>query len=223
MRIRLPIALRMLINTFLPIPLSLKGRRVNVGDRVFEADVRGWVDETFNKVEWYLQLEPLAIALLEEVRRVSSPEQDVLDICCNVGRHLNHLHERGYRSLVGFDIMEPAIRQATTVFPALKHARIELARADVFLRNLGDDSVDLAYTNTATVELIHPSLRIHRELFRIIRPGGGVVFLLNETGHTYPRYWRYLFRRVGFVEERYEKLLTSKGDSVSLITWRRPE
>lgn len=125
MRFQSPIALRMFINTFLPIPLSLKGRRVNVGDRVFEADVRRWVDETYNKVEWYLQLEPLAIALLEEVRRVSLPEQDVLGS--------------------------------------------------------------------------------------------------NETGHTSPRYWRFLFRRVGFVEERYEKLLTSKGDSVSLITWRRPE
>lgn len=96
-----------------------------MGDRVFETDVRRWVDETFNKVEWYLQLEPLAIALLEEVRRVSSPEQDVLD--------------------------------------------------------------------------------------------------MNETGRTYQRYGRFLFRRVGFVEERYEKLLKRKGDSVSLITWRRPE
>lgn len=222
MRNRLPVSFQMLLNTFLPIPLSLKGRRINIGRQVFEADARPWVDERVNRVEWYLQLDSLAAALLEEVRRVSSPEQDVLDICCNVGRHLNHLHEHGYQSLTGFDIMEPAIRQSTTAFPGLKQARLELARADVFLPTLGNDSVDWAYTHTATVELIHPWLRIHRELFRIVRPGGGVVFLLNETGHTYPRYWRFLFRRAGFVEERYQKLLTSKGHEVSLITWRRP-
>lgn len=223
MRIRLPIALRMFIHTFLPLPLSLKGRRINIGRQVFEADARPWVDEAVNKVEWYRKFDSLAVALLEEVRRVSSPEQEVLDICCNVGRHLNHLHEHGYKSLVGFDIMEPAIRQSTTAFPGLESASLVLARADEFLPELGNDSVDWAYTHTATVELIHPWLRIHRELFRIIRPGGGVVFLLNESGHNYPRHWRFLFRRAGFVEERYEKLLTSKGHYVSLITWRRPE
>lgn len=223
MRSRLPIALQMLINTFLPVPLSLKGRRVNVGRKVFEADARPWVDQAVNKVEWYLKLDSLAIALLEEVRRVSSPEQDVLDICCNVGRHLNYLHEHGYASLVGFDIMEPAIRQSTTTFPGLNRATLVPARADEYLPALSDGSVDCAYTHTATVELIHPWLRIHRELFRIIRPGGYVVFLLNETGHTYPRHWRFLFRRAGFVEERYEKLLSSKGYPVALITWRRPK
>lgn len=64
MRFQSPIALRMLINTFLPIPLSLKGRRVNVGDRVFEADVRRWVDETINKDEWYGRLDSPAVRLL---------------------------------------------------------------------------------------------------------------------------------------------------------------
>ena len=223
MRNRLPITFQKLINTYIPFPLSFKGRRLNVGRQVFGADARPWVDQAVNKVEWYLELNSLAVALLEEVQRVSSPDQDVLDICCNVGRHLNYLHEHGYKSLVGFDIMEPAIQQSTTAFPGLKNARLELARADEFLSRLGDNSVDWAYTHTATVELIHPWLRIHRELFRIIRPGGGAVFLLNENGHTYPRYWRFLFRRAGFVEERYEKLLTSKGHYVSLITWRRPE
>ncbi len=218
----LGLRMRMWINTHVPIPVTLRGRRVNIGSRVFEADAQPWMNEAVNKVEWYTEIDALAVELLAEVRRVSSPDQDVLDICCNVGRHLNHLSEHGYQSLTGFDIMRPAIDQAKTVFPALAGARLHLARADEFLSCLPTGSIDWAYTHTATVELIHPWFRIHSELFRAIRPGGGVVFLLNETGHSYPRHWRFLFRQSGFIEERYRQLTTSKGYQVALITWRRP-
>ncbi len=215
--------LRSMKNTFVPVPVTLKGRRVNVGATVFEADARPWIDESVNKVEWYSRLDDLATELLREVQRVAAPDDDILDICCNVGRHLNELSLSGYKSLMGFDIMRPAIEQSKIVFPSLAESRIEHARADEFLSGLPSGSIDWAYSHTATVELIHPWFRIHRELFRIIRPGGGLVFLLNETGHNYPREWRWLFRRAGFFEERYRTLSTRKGHELALITWRRPD
>lgn len=185
------------------------------------ADAAMWSSEVFGGLDQYTELDVPAMKLLAEVESRASTESRILDICCNVGRHLAYLHRRGFRNSVGFDIMPSAVAAAPSVFPEIPIGSIQLARADKYLKSLPSNSVDIAYTHTATVELIHPCFALSSALYRILKPGGFCIFLLNENGHTYPRLWRLQFRRAGFQELASEAVTTRKGYLVTLITWQK--
>lgn len=173
---RLGLWMRMLKNTFIPIPVIVKPGALYFGAKVFEADTNMWSEEGRYSTSNYEALDEKAEVLLEELMRVSSPEHQVLDMCCNIGRHLDFLRRSGYRNLSGFDVMRQAVENYRSVFPSLGDVPISLDRADHYLRQQETGSLDWIFTRGATVELIHPSLKLHKELFRIVRPGGAWFF-----------------------------------------------
>lgn len=183
-------------NTYFPIAVARVGRRILVGKRIVEAEAEPWRDAINHDWTLYRNIDPPAQILLDELVRVASQDDRILDICCNVGRHLNFLANNGFERLTGFDVMKSAIEQAPIEFPALRQVHLVSASAPEFFDTCPDDAFDWAYTHSATLELMHPSFQVEREVFRVVTKGA--VLLLNPTGHKYPRRYDVRFRQAGF-------------------------
>jgi SAM-dependent methyltransferase len=107
----------------------------------------------------------------------SAGRERALDFGCGVGRCTLALSEH-YASVVGVDIAPSMIAQARQLArdaPGIEY--IVNARRD--LRCLGDELFDLAYSNIV-LQHIEPtySTGYLRELVRVTRPGGALVFQL---------------------------------------------
>lgn len=164
---------------------------------VNEGDASIWVDENYYKSDFYLKIDKRAKIFIEYVTRITSKNDSILDICCNQGRFLYHLKSHGYSHLYGFDIMGPAIERLknnSNYDEKIIHA--ECCMAQDYLRRQKSNSFDWAITYTATIELIHPEFDIFYNLSRILRKG--MILAINENGHTYPRFYRYLIKKNGF-------------------------
>ena len=138
-------------------------------------------------------------ALCDAVERyAASNSAPVLDLGCNVGRHLDVLRRRGFTDLTGVDAMAAALERMSTEFP--ETAKVAKLRHDLFQRFLRlqpDRSFDVLYSHGATIELVHPSFDIVKHMCRVTR--NHVVLILNETYlQLYPRFWTYEFARNGF-------------------------
>ena len=151
--------------------------------------------------------------LLNELESTFSKSDKILDICCNAGRHINYLTKQGYKDIHGFDIMKPALEAMPKFFPLINTSTIQHGNAIDIIPSYLDSSFDWAYTHSATIELIPPSFRIHRELSRIVKKG--MILLLNENGHYYPRFYSYLFEHSSF--RLYKRL--EIGGALSICTW----
>jgi hypothetical protein len=138
-------------------------------------------------------------ALCEAVERyATAKDAPILDLGCNVGRHLDVLRRRGFTDLTGVDAMGAALERMATQFP--ETAKLATRHHDLFqrfLRQQGDRTFDLLYSHGATIELVHPSFDIVKHMCRVTRTH--VVLILNETyPQLYPRFWTYEFARNGF-------------------------
>ena len=161
-------------------------------------------------------------ALLAEVMALA-PCRDapILDMGCNVGRHLNFLFEQGYRNLRGVDFSSAAINDMSRRYPDM-HAvsRITVASFQDFLAS-SPEPVDLIYTRGATFELVHPSFPLIKHVCQVARHY--VVMVIRETGHMYPRFWAYEFARQGFelAHSRRPASSLTPQHRVSLLTFQR--
>src|SRR5205085_707983 len=126
------------------------------------------------------------------------PERNaaILDMGCNVGRHLDYLYRQGYRNLRGVDWSSAAIRDMAQRYPEM-HATSKIANAsfEEFL-SADPEPVDLVYTRGATFELVHPGFPLAQRICRIAKRY--VVLVISEAAHAYPRFWEYEFAREGF-------------------------
>lgn len=134
--------------------------------------------------------------LLNTIEKVARREDSILDVCCNQGRYLRALHARGYRDLHGFDIMAPAVDYFLENYKQ-QMPEIDIVCCDAksfFKKNLRQE-YDFAITYSATLELLEPSAKVIQRLSERVRKGA--VFILNENGHSYPRFWSAAFSKQG--------------------------
>ena len=69
-----------------------------------------WKDQSYFKIEFYEEVTSIYIRkFINYILSATTKKDHILDICCNQGRFLKALHQRGYRSLSGVDIMGDAI------------------------------------------------------------------------------------------------------------------
>jgi SAM-dependent methyltransferase len=167
-------------------------------------------------------IDPASQAQMDEIVALV-PERNaaILDMGCNVGRHLDYLYRQGYRGLRGVDWSNAALRDMARRYPEMHaHSRLVNASFEDFLSGR-PDPVDLVYTRGATFELVHPRFPLIREVCRIARRY--VVLVISEAGHAYPRFWEYEFAREGFelVHLRRPASEHAPEHKVSLMTFRR--
>ena len=210
---------RKLLNTFAPnTPFVLKfskisGLRISFGSKAARERAKIWTSDSHYKPDMYSRLDTDALLLLNEVESATHKSDKILDICCNTGRHINYLTQRCYSNVHGFDIMKPAIEGMPKIFPAIDTSKVLLGNAIDVIPAYADSSFDWAYTHTATIELIHPSFNIYGHLKRILTKG--FIFLINENGHSYPRFYTYLAEKSGF--RLYKRI--ELGHGISVTTW----
>jgi len=138
-------------------------------------------------------------ALCEAVERYATAKDTrILDLGCNVGRHLDLMRRRGFTDLTGVDAMGAALQRMKVEFPeTARAAHLQHDLFQRFLRNQPDAAFDVLYSHGATVDLVHPSFDIVKQMCRVT--SGHVILILNEIFvQPYPRLWTYEFGRNGF-------------------------
>jgi SAM-dependent methyltransferase len=167
-------------------------------------------------------IDPASQVQMDEIMALA-PERNaaILDLGCNVGRHLAYLHGQGYRNLHGVDWSESALRDMAARYPDM-HANAMLTRAS-FEHFLGGarEPVDLVYTRGATFELVHPAFPLIHHVCRIAKRHA--VLVITEAGHAYPRFWEYEFAREGFELTHLRRPASAAAPEhrVSLMTFSR--
>ena len=113
-------------------------------------------------------------------RYFTEPDASVLDIGCGVGRVSSLLHERGF-DVTGIDVSEPLVEKARSLFP-----EIDFRVADV--KDLSFDSATFDYVvfSFYGLDYVLPKanrVKALREMYRVLKPGGIVVFSSHNSWH----------------------------------------
>ena len=128
---------------------------------------------------------------------IHSKDYSIIDFGCNCGRHLALLWQIGYRNLFGVDAMKEGISEFSRIYPDV-YAGSEIYHDtfEHFLSRSARRSFDVIFSWSATIELVHPSFNIVKEICRVARYQ--VILVLNEGNQGYTRFWIYEFNKNGF-------------------------
>ncbi len=200
-------------NTFVRVRLPWQG---TLGARYWETQAEG-DPHGFDK---FVDLQESSHVLIDEVmRHASGPQAPILDMGCNVGRHLDVLRKRGFTNLHGVDVQRAALERMREIFPGMyKASHIEQATFRDYLPKIPAGFFEVVFTHGATVELVPPSFPICRHMARTAAKA--VIMVIHESGHAYPRLWEREFLREKFL---LTKLLrpVHPGSGASLLVFQR--
>ena len=178
-----------------------------------------WRDpDKVNRPEEYLNQEARSRFLLEFLAPYlgsGGRDPSILEIGCNVGRNLAHLHGAGYRRLTGIEINGEALVVLRATYPEMA-ASASLINASVedAISKLPSGSMDIVFT-MAVLEHIHPDSEwIFDEIVRVA--GSTVVTVEDEQGvsrHHTPRDYRAVFAARGLRQVAHRSLGTDSGFS----------
>jgi SAM-dependent methyltransferase len=142
----------------------------------------------------YLKLNSQARILINQIKKYSSKNGKILDLGCNIGRHLSELKKLGYSNLYGVDIGKIPISKSKKFFLNLKKVKNVCSSFEEYLFKTPNNFFNLIYTHGATIELVKPTFSLISQLCRVLDNDGYLVFIIDENGHSYPRFWRYEFK-----------------------------
>ncbi|WP_044530937.1 class I SAM-dependent methyltransferase [Herbaspirillum sp. B65] len=167
---------------------------------------------------WTLHVLERAMLDLERLipqRRSSYPV--VADVGCGWGRSLKKLQTRfAPQRLIGMDI-DPAMIEAARAEADAEGLRAEFIQCSSSQMRLEDSSVDLLFCHQTFHHLVDQEEAI-REFYRVLKPGG--ILLFAESTKRYIHSWiiRLLFRHPMEVQktaEQYLALVRSAGFQVA--------
>ena len=179
--------------------------------------------EKYSTDNFFTELDPASKVLCGEVKSLLEDKtSSILDLGCNVGRHLNNLYESGWYNLNGVDFSSSAIKAMGTRYPEM-HQKIKTT-ATSFQKFLPEcnEMFDLVYTRGATFELVPPKFSLIKNVCKVAKKY--VVLVIGEVDHSYPRHWEYEFAREGFELVHLKRPVDEKSDSqqsLSLMTFKR--
>ena len=163
----------------------------------------------------FTEMDTNALLLKKEICNYASDNDKILDVCCSVGRMLSSLNHDGYSNLYGFDINKVAIDESKKVFVNLKDAQLTAQSAEEYLPTIANNEFDIAFSLTASLELIPASFPLVREISRITKKY--FICLLNENDHAYPRFWRHEFKKNNFIILKFYKV----GKSLTMFVLKK--
>ncbi|MGZ5818227.1 MAG: class I SAM-dependent methyltransferase [Burkholderiaceae bacterium] len=175
--------------------------------------------------KWFLQTETWVYEVLEvaisDLDRLIPERQPsypvVADVGCGWGRSLKKLNERfAPQRLIGMDI-DPKMLEASAKEVARSGVKAEFINCSSSRLTLEDNSVDMLFCHQTFHHLIYQERAI-QEFFRVLKPGG--VLLFAESTKRYIHSWiiRLLFRHPMKVQKtapEYLQLVRSAGFHVS--------
>ena len=155
--------------------------------------------------DWFLQtrtwdVHVLEVALRDLARIDPAPRASypvVVDVGCGWGGSLRKLLERFKpERLVGFDIAPKMVEAAAQEAAALRTASgqpVEVVKADSSALPLADASVDLLFCHQTFHHLVDQDRAI-AEFFRVLKPGGKLLFAESTKRYIHSWIIRLLFR-----------------------------
>ncbi len=161
----------------------------------------------------FIEINNLAKIFLKILTKYCKKHDEILDICCNTGRILNQLKLKKYVNLNGFDINDLAIKKSKKIFKNLKNVNMKSSSAELFLERAKKNSYDVTYTLGASLELLPPTYNVIKNIHRITKKY--FICLIDVDGHSYPRFWDYEFKKVGF--ETIERINLKKYSRVLFV------
>ena len=175
--------------------------------------------------KWFLQTETWSVHVLEramqDLERLIPNRQPsypvVADVGCGWGRSLKKLHDRfAPQRLIGMDI-DPEMLAASAREMAACGLQAEFIQCSSSRITLPDNSVDLLFCHQTFHHLIDQENAI-REFYRVLKPGG--ILLFAESTKRYIHSWiiRLLFRHPMDVQKtapEYLALIRSAGFDVA--------
>jgi SAM-dependent methyltransferase len=154
----------------------------------------------------------------------------VLEVGCSAGRHLAHLHDRGFERLTGVDLNDEAFDVMAAVYPALAAAGTFHSDAlEDVLPGLPDDAFDAAFS-VETLQHVHPEAEgVFAELVRVTADlvvtveaedgrADGDVNYVDDDLPLYYRDWSAVFEDLGLVEVE-----THEGGRDTVRAFRPPD
>ena len=160
-----------------------------------------WVEGGYGKLKdpgHFQEINDKIVSIMKIVAlNVGGYNARILDLGCNTGRHLHILAEMGFKNLTGVDAMKEALDESSRVFVSTSGKRtLKHDLFQSFLLKQKSNSFDTIYSFSVTIEIVHPSFPIVKELCRVAKTN--VILILNEHMAGWPRFWIYQFWRNRF-------------------------
>ena len=143
---------------------------------------RRWADRTGEfSPEYYAHYgaDGTSEAIAELVESTVGTDASVLEVGCSSGRHLAHLHDRGFDDLAGVELNPDAVEVMHERFPALADdAAVHVASIEDCVTGFADDRFDAVFS-VETLQHLHPDADwVYEEIARVA--GDLVVTAENE-------------------------------------------
>jgi len=174
---------------------------------------------------------------LDDLERLIPPQRRpqrpvVLDVGCGQGKSFRPLHERfAPQRIIAIDFEEKCLERAADE-AAREKLPVDIRRGDISALELADESVDLLFCHQTFHHLTRP-LRALEEFYRVLKPGG--LLLFAESTRAYIHSWiiRLLFRHPMELQrsaDEYMDMIRAQGfefgpQNVSFpyLWWSRPD
>ena len=173
-----------------------------------------WVHESsFGK--WFLNTDiwvtrVIQIALNDLVQRMDNPQKSyetILDVGVGFGNSLWNLDQQFHpKKIIGLDI-DPQVLDAAQQQAQRCDAEVELLECNALQIKLPNNSVDMLFCHQTFHHLVDHDAAI-KEFFRVLKPGG--VLLFAESTRRYIHSWviKWLFRHPMDVQKTAEQYLS---------------
>ena len=163
-------------------------------------------------------------------RQVSYPA--ILDVGCGQGNSFRLLHDRFLpQRLIGVDIDERRLQHARAQITR-DHLQVELFQSDGAVLELPDASVSMLFCHQTFHHLVRQQEAL-TEFYRVLQPGGLLLFAESTRAYIYSWIIRLLFRHPMEVQRSAEEYLamirkqgfefSSENVSFPYLWWSRPD
>lgn len=126
-------------------------------------------------------------------RRLFQPEERILELGCGTGRIAIGLTELGYRHILGVELAKEMVKEARRIARALELGvafRQGDARRLKFEDNLFDGAI-FGFNGLMQIPGRDNRLQALREIRRVVRPGGLLVFTSHDRqASSHRKFWR---------------------------------
>lgn len=136
------------------------------------------------------------------------PQEYILDLCCGHGRHSLELARRGFQHVFGLDRSRSLIQRARLT-ARREGLSVEFREGDARKLPYGDamfDAVLILGNSFGYFESPEDDLRVLREVFRVLKPGGSIFLDLADGAyvrkHFQARSWEWIGRKEFVLRER---------------------
>jgi len=172
-----------------------------------------WVHESsFGK--WFLNTNiwvsrVIQVALNDLEKLIDKPEKafsTILDVGVGFGNSLWNLDQKFHpRKIIGLDV-DPEVLEAATNQAQHCNADVELIECNAMHIRLPDNSVDMLFCHQTFHHLVDHNKAI-REFYRVLKPGG--ILLFAESTRKYIHSWiiKWLFRHPMEVQKTADEYL----------------